>query len=60
MLGVDLAVQRPHPGLGRLGVGFRPAEHVQLAAVLLGQLGRLDRGRACGLPSRRGRLGLFC
>ena len=21
--GVDLAVQRPHPGLGRLGVGFR-------------------------------------
>ena len=39
--GGELPVHPLRPVGGRLGVGFRPAEHLQLAAVLLGQLGRL-------------------
>jgi hypothetical protein len=55
MLGVELAVQRPHPGLGRLGGGFRPAEHLQLTAVLFGQLGRPGLGGQQGAGHRHGR-----
>ena len=49
--GGELAVQSLTFG-GRLGVGFRPAEHLQLTAVLLGQLGRLV------LQLRHGRRGV--
>src|SRR5690242_18384318 len=40
MRGGEPAVQYPHPARSRLGGGFRPAEHVQLAPVLLRQRGR--------------------
>ena len=57
--GGELPVHPLRPVGGRLGVGFRPAEHLQLTAVLLGQLGRLvlqlchGRRRASGEPASR-------
>ena len=50
--GGELPVHPLRPVGGRLGVGFRPAEHLQLTAVLLGQLGRLV------LQLRHGRRGV--
>jgi len=51
MRGVELAVQRPHPGRCRLGGGFRPGERLQPTAVLPGQLG----GPAGPIPAGAGR-----
>ena len=57
--GGELSVHPLRPVGGRLGVGFRPAEHLKLTAVLLGQLGRLvlqlrhGRRGAGGEPASR-------